>query len=180
MMHLLLAALALLIPAPTLAFQAADPGAATGVVTLASPNGVAVVDEESGAINTNSATLGACEDQASGGDTGLCRVSGARVRVTSILSGVTTNTTGAATELFTGKKTIVGKVVGTGSVTATIELFGDDNNDAANGVSICKLVLSGSNEKSKRCSFDRNYKYYYGTTTNVTGTGATVSLNGNS
>jgi len=101
--------------------------------------------------------------------------SGVETRI--VMSGVTTNTTTGAVAIPMGYKTIYGQVVGTGVVTQTQALFGDIDDDAANGILLCTLTLSGTTRTQDACPpFTANFPFHYVTTTNTTGTGATGAM----
>ncbi len=106
--------------------------------------------------------------------------SGAAVQTLTIASGVTTNTTTAAVAGVSGAKTYWARVVGTGAVTATVEFLGCHSTtvSAAECVSLGTIALSGTTSKYNvptPAVGTANYPYMAVTTTNVTGTGATVS-----
>lgn len=95
----------------------------------------------------------------------------------SIASSVTTNTTSTAVAVPRGSKSIYGQVVGTGSVTQTQAIYGDVDNDAANGVLLCTLTLSGITRAQDACPvITANFRYYYVVTTATSGTSATGSI----
>lgn len=107
----------------------------------------------------------------------LTRVSGGAVRTITVMTGVTTNTTSAATTIFSGGKTPIAQVSGTGAVTATVKLYGDNDNTAANGILLCTITLTDTTKDVDVCTqFTADYPYYYATTESVTGTGATVEF----
>lgn len=102
---------------------------------------------------------------------------GADVVSTQLASSVTTNTTSAAVALPVGYKTIYGQVVGTGSVAQTQAIYGDIDNDAANGVLLCTLTLSGTTRAQDACPvITANFSYYYVVTTATSGTSATGAV----
>lgn len=105
-------------------------------------------------------------------------VTGAVMRTYTVMTGVTTNTTSATTAIPSGGKTPIARVDGTGAVTATVTYFGAMTSTAANGISLCVVTLSGTTRHVKGCDgaaqFSTDYPFYYASTTNVTGTGATV------
>lgn len=107
---------------------------------------------------------------------GYIRTVGGIVRTVNLMTGVTTNTTSAATTVFSGGKTPYATVTGTGAVTATVSFYGDNDTTATLGEHICTIVLSGTTTDIKYCpQFSNDYPYYYVVTTAVTGTGATVT-----
>lgn len=93
--------------------------------------------------------------------------------LTTLFKNVTTNTTTAAVAIPMGYKSVYGEVVGTGAVTQTQAIYGDVDDDAANGILLCTLTLSGTTRAQDACPpFTANFIYYYVKTTNTTGTGA--------
>lgn len=103
--------------------------------------------------------------------------SSASVGSFTLASAVTTNTTSAAVAGFRGAKTIYGQVVGTGAVTQTQAIYGDVDNDAANGVLLCTLTLSGTTRAQDACPvITANFSYYYVVTTVTSGTSATGAV----
>lgn len=103
----------------------------------------------------------------------------ALVQRATVAAGVTTNTTTAAVLVPSGVgfKSFYGQVAGTGAVTQTQAIYGDIDNDAANGVLLCTLTLSGTTRAQDACPpFTANFAYYYVVTSNTTGTGATGAV----
>lgn len=105
---------------------------------------------------------------------------GGAVQTLTIASGVTTNTTTAAVAGVSGDKTYWARVAGTGAVTATVEFLGCHSTtvSTAECVSLGTIALSGTTSKYNvptPAVGTANYPYMAVTTTNVTGTGATVS-----
>lgn len=105
---------------------------------------------------------------------------GGTVQTLTIASGVTTNTTTAAVAGVSGDKTYWARVAGTGAVTATVEFLGCHSTtvSTAECVSSGTITLSGTTSKydvPTPAVGTANYPYMAVTTTNVTGTGATVS-----
>ncbi len=105
---------------------------------------------------------------------------GAAVGTLTIASGITTNTTSTATAGVSGEKTYWARVSGTGAVTATVEFVGCHSAtvSSAECVSLGTIALSGTGSKYDVPSpavGTATYPYMAVTTTNVTGTGATVS-----
>jgi len=103
----------------------------------------------------------------------------ALVQRTTVAAGVTTNTTTAAVLVPTGVgyKSFYGQVVGSGAVTQTQAIYGDIDNDSANGILLCTLTLSGTTRAEDACPpFTANFSFYYVTTTNTTGTSATGAV----
>jgi hypothetical protein len=74
-------------------------------------------------------------------------------------------------------KSIYGQVVGTGAVTQTQAIYGDIDDDAANGALICTITLTDTSRDQAACSvITSSFTYYYVVTTNTTGTGATGAV----
>lgn len=118
-------------------------------------------------------TLLSGEDQTNN----LIQTSGGVVRKTTVTSSVTTNTTSTAVAVPTGSKSFYGQVVGTGAVTQTQAIYGDVDSDAANGILLCTLTLSGTTRTQDACPVvTANFSYYYVITTNTTGTSATGAV----
>ena len=96
------------------------------------------------------------------------------VTTDSVVTGVTNNTTSVAIKMAVGAKSFFGQVAGTGAITQTQAIYGDIDNDAANGVLLCTITLSGTTKTQDACPvIIANFPYVYVVTTNTTGTGAT-------
>jgi len=91
-------------------------------------------------------------------------------------ASATANGTTAAFAVPTGMKTFYGQVVGTGSVLQTQTVYGDVDNDAANGAVVCTLVNSGTTRDQSFCKTDVPFSYYYVVTTATSGTSATGAV----
>ena len=103
-------------------------------------------------------------------------IQGGPVQTLPIASGVTTNTTPASVPGVSGFKTFRGEVVGTGAVSVIIDLYGDDDDDEADGVLLLTMTLSGTTKKPDAvASITANFPYFYITTRSISGTGATVN-----
>jgi hypothetical protein len=110
-------------------------------------------------------------------ENGYMRTTGALTRQTTVTSGVTTNTTSAAIVIPIGTKSLYGQVVGTGAVTQTQAVYGDIDSDAANGVLLCTITLTGTTRDQAACApITGVFSYYYVVTANTTGTGATGAV----
>src|SRR5574341_2342191 len=98
------------------------------------------------------------------------------VRVATLLSGVTTISTGAAGgPALAGKKTFQAVVAGTGAVSATVKVQG--SNDGDNWVDIATITLAGTTSAKDGFAADAPWAYYRGDVTAISGTGAAVTLN---
>lgn len=117
---------------------------------------------------------------ASGVEAAPERVSGSGGNVTEsvIASGLTTNTTSGRVAGMRGEKTYWARVAGTGAVTATVEIFGCQTDASTYCVSLGTIAMSGTTAVygvPTPAVGKANYMYNYVVTTNVSGTGATVS-----
>jgi hypothetical protein len=147
-------------------------GTATEVApTLAEGAGAAFSFDLSGQLRTTPA-LAFFEDSTNS----LARVSGGAIRTSTVMTGVTTNTTSATTPVFSGAKTPMASVTGTGAQTATVQFYGDMENTTTHGEVLCPaIVLSGTTKAVGFCpQVSKDYPYVHAVTTAVTGTGATV------
>lgn len=100
------------------------------------------------------------------------------IRLAVVASGVTTNTTTVAIEIpSTEPKSFYGQVVGTGAVAQTQAIYGDIDDDEANGILLCTITLSGTTRTQDACPpVTANFRFYYVTTTSTSGTGATGAV----
>lgn len=135
-----------------------------------------------GALRATLETLFAGEDLGTGGDTSLLRTSGGAVRGTvgNMATGVTTNTTSAASILPVREKSIYGSVTGTGAVTQTQKIYGGITSGftpATDGILLCTLTLSGTTTAVDQCPvIVSNNLFYKVVTSGTTGTGATGAV----
>lgn len=106
----------------------------------------------------------------------LLMTSGGAVRVTHLMTGVTTNTTSVADILPVGTKTIFGEIVGTGAQSVNITIYGDKDSSISTGVVLCIMTLSGTTTANTACNITANYLFYAAKTEVISGTGATVSV----
>jgi hypothetical protein len=98
--------------------------------------------------------------------------------LTALASGVTTNTTSSAVAGVEGWKSIYGQVVcSSGTCVQTQAIYGDIDSDAANGVLLCTLTLSGTTRAQDACPvITANFSYLYVVTTATSGTSATGAV----
>lgn len=103
---------------------------------------------------------------------------GGTVQSLMLASGVTTNATSAAVAGITGNKTFWGEVVcSSGACAQTQAIYGDRDNDGANGVLLCTITLSGTTRTQDACAVSTAaYPYYYVVTTATSGTSATGAV----
>lgn len=99
-------------------------------------------------------------------------------RTTILASGVTTNTTTTPVAGVVGGKSIYGQVVcSSGACAQTQAVYGDIDSDAANGVLLCTLTLSGTTRAQDACPvITANFSYLYVVTTATSGTSATGAV----
>jgi hypothetical protein len=105
--------------------------------------------------------------------------SGGPAQSLTLASGVTTDTTAPAIAGVTGTKTFWGQVVcSSGACTQTQAIYGDIDDDEANGVLVCTITLSGTTrDQNADCAGSTaSYPYYYVITTNTSGTSATGAV----
>jgi len=94
-----------------------------------------------------------------------------------LAADITTNTTTQTVRGRAGYKTFWAEVIGTGAVTADIAIYGCRTIENANGVLVATINLTGTTrDQGAATTSTAVYPYYYVTTTNVTGTGATVRV----
>lgn len=97
---------------------------------------------------------------------------------TKVAEELTTNTTSSAQKVPSIAKSFYGQVVcSAGACTQTQAIYGDLDSDAANGILLCTLTLSGTTRAQDACPvITATFLYYYVVTTNTTGTSATGTV----
>ena len=107
----------------------------------------------------------------------LCTSAWANSR-TKVAESLTTNTTSTAQPVPETAKSFYGQVVcSSGTCTQTQAIWGDLDSDAANGVLVCTLTLSGTTRAQDACPVvTATFLYYYVVTTNTAGTAATGTV----
>jgi len=99
-----------------------------------------------------------------------------------LLSGVTSIGTGSAAKVTGGPKTVRLKVVGTGAVQATADIYGTDDEYAAGvlpttgGVFIGTLSASGTTIAADGFAINAPWTNYYATLTSISGTAAAATV----
>jgi len=99
----------------------------------------------------------------------------ALIKITVLVSNVTTNTTSVPIPLPKDLRTIEGQVVcSSGACTQTQAIYGDIDNDPTNGKTLlCTITLSGTPRANDVCPpILAVFNYYFVETINTTGTGA--------
>lgn len=97
---------------------------------------------------------------------------------TKVAEDLTTNTTSTAQSVTADRKSFYGQVVcSSGTCTQTQAIYGDLDSDAANGILLCTLTLSGTTRAQDACPvITATFLYYYVITTNTSGTSATGTI----
>jgi hypothetical protein len=128
----------------------------------------------SGNLRSTNGTLNSCEYQGTSQLNSRLQTGGAQIITDTLASAVTTNTTSTAVIAYTGPKTIYGQVVcSSGACVQTQAIYGDIDNDAANGILLCTLTLSGTTRAQDACTvITAAFKYFYVITTATSGTSA--------
>jgi len=103
---------------------------------------------------------------------------GGPVSVTTVTSGVTTNTTSAIASVQNGRKSIFGEVVcSSGACVQTQAVYGTFYPTAVNGILLCTLTLSGTTRAQDACPVATfAFPYVYVITTATSGTAATGAV----
>lgn len=98
-------------------------------------------------------------------------------RVTDLLQGATTTTTGDWKYKDAPNSTTQATVTGTGAVTATVVI--DVSNDGVNAIATAlgTITLSGTTSSSDGFVTNAPWKYVRARVTAISGTGATVNVN---
>ena len=103
------------------------------------------------------------------------------MQLRTLFTAVTTNTTPPDVQIDAGNvparpsRTYEARVTGTGAVTATISLFGSNDGVGYSATPFGIVTLSGTTSVTDSFMSQANWSFVRCTTSNVTGTGATVS-----
>lgn len=97
---------------------------------------------------------------------------------TKVAEDLTSDTTSTARQVPETSKSFYGQVVcSSGTCTQTQAIWGDLDSDAANGILLCTLTLSGTTRAQDACPVvTATFLYYYVVTTATTGTAATGTV----
>ena len=127
-----------------------------------------------GNTRTTLGTLLSGEDQTNN----LIQTSGGAVRLTTMWSAMTTDTTSAVNTAPTGTKYFYASVDGTGAVTQTHKIYGGISSGmtATNGVLLCTLTLSGTTHDHAGCTVKTSWPFFIDVTSLTTGTSATGAV----
>lgn len=103
-----------------------------------------------------------------------------RVRTLHVAANVTTDTTTDAVECESPEpRTALARIQGTGAISQTLALYGNDIESTDDGFLLATFTLSGTTKAQDAVgSLSAPYKYYYVVTTGTSGTGCrgTVKL----
>ena len=94
-----------------------------------------------------------------------------------LLDAVTSTTTGSAYYNGNGDQQtpISAKVSGTGAVSATVKIYGSNQNTNSGGVLLMTISLSGTTSDSDGDVIKTSYPFLYADLTAISGTGAAVT-----
>ena len=95
-------------------------------------------------------------------------------KIITLLSNVATTQAGSFVRIPVGSRTIQAVVTGTGSVTATVEWYGSNDEITANGILLATSTLSGTTTDSTGAVMDAEYDVMLAKLTTISGTGAVV------
>jgi hypothetical protein len=95
---------------------------------------------------------------------------------TSLLSAITTVSTGSAVVIPAGPKVIRAKLTGTGTISATINIYGSTENSTSNGVLLGTLSPSGTTSAVDSITMDAPWPYIWADQTAISGTGAATTV----
>lgn len=152
------------------------------VVTSAASLGPVFGLNANGDLEVALTTLIACEDQTNH----LCMVSGGKVRLTALMTGVTGNATGSVVQLPTGSKTIQGILTcnagGSTNCGITITIYGSMISSQVTGTfeQLCQLIIpTGAARTTYTCNpITGAFPYIWATTTGVAGTSPSLDVTG--
>ena len=153
-----------------------------GKISTAVSNGNGASVDGSGNANVNLATLGSGEDQTNN----ALMVEGAEVRTVSLMSGVSTNTTGTAASLSIGNKSVMGILTcnagGSTDCGVTVTIYGSELNSQATGTfeQLCQAVIpTGTAVQHFTCStITAPFPYIWAATTGIAGTSPSLNVTG--
>lgn len=97
-------------------------------------------------------------------------------KVTTIFNAVTTNQQSDTFPFVPKERTVEAWVTGTGTVGATLKVYGANTDRATNGVLLATLTLSGTTSDSAGSILSSNWGYIYIVLSGITGTGAAVTF----
>lgn len=100
----------------------------------------------------------------------------AKKTVIILLYQATANQTSESRSIMSGKRTLEAYVTGTGSVAATVNVYGCNTDRTSNGVLVSTIVLSGTGSDQAGAELTVEWPYLYAVLSGISGTGATVNV----
>lgn len=97
-------------------------------------------------------------------------------QVFTILDAVTTNRQSDTFPLLPKDRTIESYISGSGSISATLKVYGANTKRTSNGVLLATINLQGTNSDSAGSILSSNWGYIYVILSGITGTGAAVTF----
>lgn len=76
-----------------------------------------------------------------------------------------------------GSKTLKASITGTGAVSSTIQIYGNNDNSNSTGVLLMTITLSGTNSAVDGSVLTAEWPYLYANITAISGTSAAVTVN---
>lgn len=137
-----------------------------------------VWDDTNNALGVTLRTLLSGEDQTNN----LLMTSGGIVRLTTLMSGVSTNTTSSLVDGYTGSKTVKGTLTcnagGSTNCGVTVTIFGNEENTTNGSEQLCQVVVpTGAAYTPVTCPvITAAFRYLYATTTGIAGTSPSLTL----
>lgn len=95
---------------------------------------------------------------------------------TTIFNAVTTNQQSDTFPFAPKERTIEAWVTGTGTVGATLKVYGANTDRSSNGVLLATITLSGTTSDSAGSVLSGSWGYLYVVLSGITGTGAAVTF----
>ena len=93
-----------------------------------------------------------------------------------LLTSVTANVTSKSIPISFGARTIEAIVTGTGTVGATITVYGCNTPRTVNGILLATFTLSGTNSDQAGTPSTAEWPFLYAVLSGISGTGATVDV----
>lgn len=115
-------------------------------------------------------------DQTTPGTTDSVSVKTRAKTVATLLNAVTTNQTSAAAAVPASRRAIQASISGTGAVSGTVTVFGNNTNAASGGVLLATLSLSGTSSDVTGADIPAEWPFMYCTLASISGTGAAVTV----
>jgi hypothetical protein len=97
-------------------------------------------------------------------------------KLETLVDGITSNANSSAFYKANLYSYFQAKVVGTGAVTATIAIEGSNNSTDWSSTALATITLSGTTSKVDGATVITSCKYVRAAVTNITGTGAAVTV----